>query len=73
LLGITLSLTLTMQYNLTSYARLISRLNLMSGIWKLLTLEAIYEKDIIVPSFPYSSPRVISLNETARESYRGLT
>ncbi|KAI3331780.1 hypothetical protein HD806DRAFT_169385 [Xylariaceae sp. AK1471] len=64
-------------YDLTSYARLISRLELASGVWKLLTLEAIYEKDTIVPSFPSSSTGTettsISLDETARASYRGLT
>jgi hypothetical protein len=62
-------------YDLTSYARLVSRLELVSSVWKLLTLEAIYEKDSIVPSFPSSSTRIISisLDETARESYRGLT
>ena len=59
-------------YDCTSYARFVSRLQRVDGDWKMLTLEAIYERDTIQPSFP-GVPSAPPLDiKTGRESYKCL-
>jgi hypothetical protein len=41
-----------MDYDCTSLCRFVSRLELVDGVWRMLTLEAIYVRDYILPAFP---------------------
>jgi hypothetical protein len=63
-----------MQYDCTSLCRFISRFERVEGQWKLLTLEAIYVRDLIAPAFPGKgeSGLVVEGLEERRESYRYL-
>ena len=40
----------------TIYCRLVSRVERRQGIWRMLTLDAIYEKDTVVPVYPEERP-----------------
>ncbi len=60
------------EYDCTSYARFISRLERVQGQWKLLSLEAIYEKDMIHPVKPEGSLRTFNIDASSRPSYRCL-
>lgn len=60
------------QYDLISYARLLSRLERVDSEWKLLTMEALYDKDTIVPVVPNSPTTNLTIPEGSRESYKGL-
>ncbi|KAJ5689449.1 hypothetical protein N7462_003841 [Penicillium macrosclerotiorum] len=56
-------------YDCTSYTRFVSRLQRVDGKWKILTLEAIYERDTIIPVFPTLSNTPFVLNYP-RNSYK---
>ncbi|GJN75825.1 hypothetical protein PLICBS_009931 [Purpureocillium lilacinum] len=58
-------------YDCTSYARFVSRLERVDGIWRMLTLEAIYERDTIQPAFPGTSAASFDIRG-GRESYKCL-
>ena len=60
------------EYDCTSYARFISRLERVEGQWKILTLEVIYEKDMIHPVKPEGFLKTFNLDDKARPSYRCL-
>lgn len=59
-------------YDCTSYARFVSRLQRVHGEWKILTLEAVYDKDTIHPVVPGSSQTSFDLG-SGRESYKCLS
>jgi hypothetical protein len=57
-------------YDCASYARFISRLEKVNGEWKILTLEAVYDRDTITPALPmFSTPAKFDM-EGHRDSYR---
>jgi hypothetical protein len=58
------------EYDCASYARFISRLERVNGEWKMLTLEAIYDKDTITPALPMASAPAKFDMEGHRDSYR---
>lgn len=58
------------EYDCASYARFISRLERVNGEWKMLTLEAIYDKDTITPALPMVSAPAKFDMEGHRDSYR---
>ncbi|UNI22994.1 hypothetical protein JDV02_008836 [Purpureocillium takamizusanense] len=58
-------------YDCTSYARFVSRLERVDGEWKMLTLEALYERDTIRPAFPGTSTEAFDVGG-GRASYKGL-
>jgi hypothetical protein len=57
-------------YDCASYARFISRLEKVNGEWKLLTLDAIYDRDTITPALPMLSTPAKFDMEGHRDSYR---
>ncbi|GKZ95767.1 hypothetical protein AnigIFM59636_009775 [Aspergillus niger] len=57
------------QYDCVSFTRFISRLQNVDGQWKLLTLEAIYDRDNITPVLP-GTPANIHIAPGTRESYK---
>ncbi|CAI7583410.1 unnamed protein product [Penicillium pancosmium] len=61
-------------YDCVSYTRFISRLQRVESEWKMLTLEAVYERDSIVPVTPVppsiGNPKLISTS--GRDSYRWI-
>lgn len=61
------------EYDLTSYTRFISRLERVDSQWKLLTLEALYEKDAIVPVLPNTKCLDFTPPDNSRESYKCLS
>ena len=60
------------EYDLISYARFVSRLERLDTEWKMLTLEAIYEKDTIQPVVPNTSKATFDLGDS-RASYKCLS
>lgn len=58
------------QFDLVSFTRFISRLEYVDGGWKLLTLEAIYDRDCITPTLPSSRPVDLPLPKEGRDSYK---
>ncbi|PYH80325.1 hypothetical protein BO82DRAFT_433504 [Aspergillus uvarum CBS 121591] len=60
------------QYDCVSYTRFISRLQIVDGQWKLLTLEAIYDRDNIVPVLP-GAPADFHIAHETRESYKCIS
>lgn len=60
------------EFDCVSLTRFVSRLQNVAGEWKLLTLEAIYERDYIIPVVPLPSAMTLDLSKTptARESYK---
>jgi hypothetical protein len=61
------------QYDCVSFTRFISRLECVHGDWKLLTLEAIYDRDYIMPTVPPSESVNLPLSENGRESYKCIS
>lgn len=61
-------------YDCVSYTRFISRLQRVDSEWKMLTLEAIYERDSIVPvtPVPLSKWDPILVPTSGRDSYRWI-
>ncbi len=59
-------------YDCVSYGRFISRLERENSKWKLLTLEVIYDKDLIQPVLPGPGLDTISLDPASRASYQCL-
>lgn len=59
-------------YDCVSWTRFVSRLERTAEGWKMLTLEAIYERDSIIPVVPGASTSVSFNPSTARQSYRCL-
>jgi hypothetical protein len=61
-------------YDCVSYTRFISRLQRVESEWKMLTLEAVYEHDSIVPVTPVppsiGNPKLVSTS--VRDSYRWI-
>lgn len=57
------------QYDCLSFTRFISRLEKFDGEWKLLTLEAIYDRDSITSVLP-SAPVDFGFAPGSRESYK---
>lgn len=57
------------EYDCISYTRFVSRLLQVHGEWKMTTLEAIYERDTIIPVVPMSSPLKPPLGDL-RPSYK---
>ncbi|KAJ5863520.1 hypothetical protein N7455_007588 [Penicillium solitum] len=51
----------------------ISRLECVDGKWKLLTLEAIYDRDSIIPTLPSFQPGELPVPKGGRESYKCIT
>ncbi|VUC24153.1 unnamed protein product [Clonostachys rosea] len=60
-------------YDLISYAKFISRLERVDGVWKMLSLEAIYERDTLQPVYPGTGERIVAIEEHGRASYRCLS
>ncbi|PYH77646.1 hypothetical protein BO82DRAFT_386526 [Aspergillus uvarum CBS 121591] len=60
-------------YDCVAVTRFISRLERVSGRWKLLSLEAIYDRDWITPVLPYASDNVLPLPVEGRESYKCIS
>ena len=60
-------------YDCISWTRFISRLERVSGEWKLLSLEAIYERDTITPSVPSTEMQVNLGIKGGRASYRCIS
>ncbi|KAJ5115786.1 hypothetical protein N7456_000134 [Penicillium angulare] len=60
------------EYDCISYTRFVSRLQRIGSEWKMLTLEAIYERDTITPVIPSTSAAIFAL-EGARPSYRCIS
>ncbi len=59
------------EYDCISLTRFVSRLEKVGNEWKLLTLEAIYERDYIRPTFPSPAATLaVSLPSGGRESYK---
>ncbi|CAI7641809.1 unnamed protein product [Penicillium pancosmium] len=58
-------------YDCVSYTRFLSRLQRVDGEWKILTLEAVYERDTIVPVTP-SMENTQFVSPGGRESYRWI-
>lgn len=58
------------EYDCVSLTRFISRLECVDGKWKLLTLEAIYERDYITPTVPSSESVKLPLPKNGRDSYK---
>lgn len=56
-------------YDCVSFTRFISRVECIDGEWKLLTLEAIYNRDSITPVIP-CTPVDFHLRKSSRESYK---
>ena len=68
------------QYDLTSWVRLVSRLERIDNpdgvaTWKLLSLDCIYIRDSIQPVIPQNGPNTLNFNtvRAARSSYRFLS
>jgi hypothetical protein len=60
------------EYDCASNARFISRLEMVDGEWKMLTLEAMHDKDTITPVRPmFSLPAKFDM-EGHRDSYRRI-
>lgn len=59
-----------MEYDCISFTRFISRLECVDGQWKLLTLEAIYDRDCITPTIPSSASVEFPLPKGGRDSYK---
>lgn len=61
-------------YDCVSYTRFISRFQRVESEWKMLTLEAVYERDSIVPVTPVppsiGNPKLVSTG--VRDSYRWI-
>ncbi|KAL5335040.1 hypothetical protein BJX70DRAFT_401927 [Aspergillus crustosus] len=60
-------------YDSVSITRFISRLERVAGQWKLLTLEAIYDRDAITPVLPGATGDSLPDPQTARESYKCIS
>ncbi|KAH8900521.1 hypothetical protein GQ53DRAFT_633207 [Thozetella sp. PMI_491] len=61
------------EYDCTSYTRFISRLKRVEGHWKLLSLEAIYDRDMIQAVKPEGMQNALVIDAEARSSYQCLT
>ncbi|CAI7670863.1 unnamed protein product [Penicillium pancosmium] len=61
------------EYDCVSLTRFLSRLEYVDSEWKLLTLEAIYDRDYITPTVPVSVPAEIPLPKEGRASYRCIS
>ncbi len=61
------------EYDCTSYTRFISRLEQVEGDWKILTLEAIYDRDTIQPVKPEGAAAKALVLDKARPSYQCLS
>lgn len=59
-------------FDCVSYNRFISRLELVGDEWKLLSLEAIYDRDFITPVIPQKTVQ-FHFPENSRESYRCIS
>jgi hypothetical protein len=57
-------------YDCASYARFLSWLEKVNGEWKMLRLEAIYDRDTITPALPMLMPPAKFHMEGHRDSYR---
>lgn len=58
-------------FDCVSLTRFVSRLRLVGNQWKLLTLEAIYERDYIMPTVPFPGATLtLPLTAGTRDSYR---
>ena len=60
------------EFDCVSFTRFVSRLECVKGNWKLLTLEAIYERDHTMEVIPSACP-AISLPQVPRNSYRSTS
>ncbi len=60
------------EYDLVSQARFISRLERVDSVWKMLSLEAIYERDAIHPVFPGAGEPISDIGD-GRASYKCLS
>ncbi|KAJ5148720.1 hypothetical protein N7448_000298 [Penicillium atrosanguineum] len=58
------------EYDCTPFARFISRLEKVNGEWKMLSLDAMFERDTIAPVHPMDSPPARLDVEAYRPSYR---
>ena len=59
-----------LEFDCISYTRFMSRLECVEGEWRLLTLEAVYDKDTITPVTPGKSQISLPLGDSARQSYK---
>lgn len=61
-------------YECFSYIRYVSRLQKVDEEWKLLSLQVIYVRDLILPVAPLEKPTAIAINTLGgRESYKCVT
>lgn len=61
------------EYDCISYTRFISCLERVDGAWKILSLECIYDRDMIHPVVPLEKPVSLPVNnERCRPSYKCL-
>lgn len=61
------------EYDCVSLTRFISRLEYVDSEWKLLTLEAIYDRDYISPTTPVSEFAELPLPKEGRASYKCIS
>lgn len=61
------------EYDCVSLTRFISRMEYVDSEWKLLTLEAIYDRDYITPTVPVSVSAEIPLPKEGRASYKCIS
>ena len=59
-------------FDCVSYTRFISRLEFVGDEWRLLTLEAIYDRDLITPVIPQRTAE-FHFPKNARKSYRCIS
>ncbi|GAA4641439.1 nuclear transport factor 2 family protein [Gordonia humi] len=59
--------------DLTSYARLLYRLEQTSGVWQIISLDPVYERDSLIPTVPGDVPEIDrEALQTIRAPYRFL-
>lgn len=62
------------EYECFSYIRYLSRLQNVDGEWKLLSLQVIYIRDLILPVAPLEQPAALGVHDFGgRESYKCVT
>ena len=60
-------------YRFNGWCHLVSRLEKVDGTWKVLTMEVIYLRDIIVPVHPAPDPDYSVIKDWPRKSYKFAT
>lgn len=60
-------------YDFSGWCHLVSRLEKVVGTWKMLTLEVIYLRDVVVPVPPAPDPDYSVIKDWPRKSYKFAT